>query len=92
MNAGGSIGPQFDGHDWAAGWTTAAPYSIGRSAFLLLANAESGEARVRSLQPGGRIGNELRLTPPITIYSPEPIGQRKGLSPGDIAAANARIS
>lgn len=91
MNAGGSIGAQVDGHDWATGWTTATTYVIGRSAFLLLANEASGAARIRTLQPGGKIGKELRLTPPITIFSPEPIGQRKGLSAGDIAAANARI-
>ncbi len=91
MSAGGSIGAQIDGHDWSSGWTGAEPYTIGSRAFLLLVKRSTGAAQIRSLNTVGKIGKEMKFTPPITIYAPEPIGQRRGLSAGDIAAANARI-
>ncbi len=91
MTSGGGIGAQVDGHDWSEGYTAVETYTIGTRAFLLLAKRSTGAALIRSIRMTGKIGSALRLSPPITIFAPEPIGQRRGLSPGDIAAANARI-
>ena len=86
-----TIGSLVDSHDWSSGWTTSEIYPFGSTNYLLLVKGSSGLAHLREMKSSGSVGPELEITPAITIYAPKSIGQRRGLSVGDVAAANDRI-
>ena len=91
MNDDGKVGSRVDTRDWSSGWTSTEFYSVGGDVFLFLLKRSSGIVHIHKMRSDGKVGRELLLTPEITMYAPQSIGQRSGLSPGDIAAANARI-
>jgi len=91
MNDDGTVGSRVDRHDWSDGWTSTEFYTVDGAVFLFLLKRSSGIVHIHAMRNNGRVGSELLVTPRITIYSPQAIGQRLGLSPGDIAAANARV-
>ena len=91
MNNNGTVGSRVDTRDWSNGWTSTEFYTVGGTVFLFLLKRSSGIVHIHAMRNNGRVGNELLLTPPINIFAPQAIGQRGGLSPGDIAAANDRL-
>ena len=91
MNKDGTIGKRVQDEDWTSGWTSSEFYTVGGAVFLFLLKSSSGIVHIHAMRNNGKLGSELLLTPRINICAPRAIGQRSGLSPGDIAAANARI-
>ena len=91
INNDGQIGARVDTRDWTSGWTTSEFGAVDGSLFLFLLKQSSGIVHINKMRASGKVGNELGLTPPVNLYAPQRIGQRTGLSAGDIAAANDRI-
>lgn len=91
INPDGGLGTRIDDRDWSSGWTAAEIYTFGSTNYLFLLKESSGAAHLRRMTGGSKIGDELKMTPAVNLYAPSAIGQRRGLSPGDIVAANDRI-
>lgn len=91
MNNDGTVGTQIQSFDWSSEWTDVRFYQTGTGTFLWALKTSSGTVHIHHMNQNGTLGNEIKVTPKINIYAPLTIGQRVGLSPGDIAAANDRI-
>jgi len=91
MNNNGTVGRQIQSFDWSSGWTNIRFYTSGTAKYMWLLKSGSGIVHIHRMNNNGTVGRETTISPKMTIYSPRTIGQRRGLSAGDIAAANDRV-
>lgn len=95
MNTDGTIGSVIQTSKLKSSWTTVRIFEEGGKKYFWLLNNSNGKSLIRKMNTTGsdigQISSIMKMAPGLTIYAPEEIGQRKGLSPQDIAAANYRI-